>query len=189
MKLWPTSLVGLAGAGLAAIAGHQRWAGPQYASTRVATDPALAAAPPAGDAPTVTAVALVVLAAWGVLLVTRGRFRIAAALVSALAAVGLMAATIDALATVRHTIASAYGLASVGVGFSSWPFVAVVGAVGALVASGIGVVRVRSWPEMGRRYDAPTGPAAPAVPLEEQSALDVWKAMDEGVDPTADRSE
>ena len=45
---------------------------------------------------------------------------------------------------------------------------------------------VRGWPEMGRRYDAPADGAAvaPTTPVEEQSSLDVWKAIDEGRDPT-----
>jgi hypothetical protein len=41
---------------------------------------------------------------------------------------------------------------------------------------------------MGRRYDAPAGqaPEAPAAKApEEQENLDLWKAMDEGRDPTA----
>ena len=42
------------------------------------------------------------------------------------------------------------------------------------------------WPEMGRRYDAPADATAErAAPLpEEQENLDLWKAMDEGRDPT-----
>ena len=51
---------------------------------------------------------------------------------------------------------------------------------------------VRTWPEMGSRYDAPTGarggdgtdPAeAPADHPTEN--IDIWKALDEGRDPTA----
>jgi uncharacterized membrane protein (TIGR02234 family) len=44
---------------------------------------------------------------------------------------------------------------------------------------------VRGWPEMGGRYDAPVGPEPPAKAPEEQENLDLWKAMDEGRDPTA----
>ena len=44
------------------------------------------------------------------------------------------------------------------------------------------------WPEMGTRYDAPgsavPAPATPAEP-DERTGLDLWKAMDEGRDPTA----
>jgi hypothetical protein len=38
---------------------------------------------------------------------------------------------------------------------------------------------------MGRRYDAPAGQEPPAKAPEEQENLDLWKAMDEGRDPTA----
>jgi hypothetical protein len=46
---------------------------------------------------------------------------------------------------------------------------------------------VPTWPEMGRRYDAPadTAPAPSEQPAEEQENLELWKAMDEGRDPTA----
>jgi hypothetical protein len=41
------------------------------------------------------------------------------------------------------------------------------------------------WPEMGSRYDAPGVQSEPAsVPPEDQSSLDLWKALDEGKDPT-----
>ena len=53
---------------------------------------------------------------------------------------------------------------------------------------------VPTWPEMGRRYDAPADATpdrtevAAQEPGEEpgqQENLDLWKAMDEGRDPTA----
>ena len=67
-----------------------------------------------------------------------------------------------------------------------WGMAAVLGSAVSVVgrcARGRGRPR---WPEMGSRYDAP-GSAAPAAPveLEDQSNLDLWKAMDEGRDPTA----
>ncbi len=40
---------------------------------------------------------------------------------------------------------------------------------------------VPSWPEMGDKYDRPTGP--PAEQADDDLAL--WKALDEGRDPTA----
>jgi hypothetical protein len=48
------------------------------------------------------------------------------------------------------------------------------------------VLRVGRWPEMGRRYDAPAARAvAPGGgPAEEQENLELWKALDEGRDPT-----
>ena len=67
-----------------------------------------------------------------------------------------------------------------------WYWAAVVGALLAGVAGALAVAWVPAWPEMGTKYDAPGSAApAPVVPPEEQSSLDLWKAMDEGRDPTA----
>ncbi len=42
------------------------------------------------------------------------------------------------------------------------------------------------WPEMGTRYDAPTGAgAAHAHDAGPKENIDIWKALDEGRDPTA----
>jgi len=38
-----------------------------------------------------------------------------------------------------------------------------------------------AWPTMSSRYDSPTGSHEPR---EMKSSLDVWKALDEGADPT-----
>jgi hypothetical protein len=66
--------------------------------------------------------------------------------------------------------------------------VAAVAAVLAVLTTLAAVRLVPTWPEMGRKYDAPvdttTSPAAEQPP-EEQENLDLWKAMDEGRDPTA----
>ena len=51
---------------------------------------------------------------------------------------------------------------------------------------------VRTWPEMGSRYDAPTGArgsdsTGPAEARTDHPTenIDIWKALDEGRDPTA----
>lgn len=62
---------------------------------------------------------------------------------------------------------------------SVWPYVALVG--GALIIAGgvMAMVRGRSWPAMGSRYDAPTRPAA-----GERTTDGAWAALDRGEDPT-----
>ena len=65
---------------------------------------------------------------------------------------------------------------------TGWWVVASVGAVVALLGSALAVRHVRSWPEMGTRYDAPTAAAAPDPAQMED--LDLWRAIDEGRDPT-----
>ncbi len=55
-----------------------------------------------------------------------------------------------------------------------------------VAATALAVRWVRHWPEMGSRYDAPGAAAETAEPPpEDRSNLDLWKAMDEGRDPTA----
>ena len=127
-----------------------------------------------GDAltmPLVTSLALVALAAWGVLLVTRRVVRRCAAVLALLASLGLLVASAAALGDLRATVEDA--LTQVGA----------TGGVVLAAAAGLAVWRVPGWPEMGSRYDSPTGEERPA-PTEPETSLDLWKAMDEGHDPT-----
>jgi uncharacterized membrane protein (TIGR02234 family) len=65
--------------------------------------------------------------------------------------------------------------------------VALVGAVVALAAAAFAVRSLRAWPEMGSRYDAPTGrdrtDPARTDPARMED-LDLWRAIDQGRDPT-----
>ena len=68
--------------------------------------------------------------------------------------------------------------------------------VGLAVATGaLTVLRGRTWLAMGRRYErtdaaAPATTAAPTRPrTDEDRAVDAWKALDRGDDPTADPTE
>ena len=78
-----------------------------------------------------------------------------------------------------------------GAGVTGWFVAAVVGALGLTASSALAVRQVPAWPEMGQRYDAPAGaPGAPGAgdgtaQGGEVGSLDLWKAMDEGRDPTA----
>lgn len=173
-SLWPTVLVGVAGAGLAAYAGAQDWVRIQAGG-----DP-ITAVGVSLDSPATTALALVALAAWGVLLVTRGWFRRAVAVLAAFASIAPVPSIWGTRDHLLHANADSVGTA--------WPWVAVVGCLVSCAAAVVAVVKAPGWPEMGRKYDAPAGAAAPAVPLENQSSLDVWKALDEGHDPTARHS-
>ncbi|MEU2349369.1 Trp biosynthesis-associated membrane protein [Modestobacter sp. NPDC049651] len=82
----------------------------------------------------------------------------------------------------------------------TWPALALVAGVLAVLAGGLVVLRGRGWPGMGRRYERgrtgphqPTGrpaaqpaervePARPVTAEDEHSAA--WKALDRGEDPT-----
>jgi hypothetical protein len=65
-----------------------------------------------------------------------------------------------------------------------WPWLTLAAGLVAAVAAATAVVAAPQWPEMGTKYDAPSG-AAPAPQEEPESSLEVWKALDEGRDPTA----
>ena len=60
---------------------------------------------------------------------------------------------------------------------------------GALVAIGIGgavAARGGDWPRMGQRYEAPGARRErPETPAEDRDVGDLWKALDDGEDPTA----
>jgi len=164
----PVVVAGLVGGALAAVAGTKHWV------STTQTQAVLDAQGVALDAPGVTALALVVLAAWGVVLVTRGRVRRLVLVLAALASVGALPVAFSTRGNLPEGSTTA------------WPWLAIVGLVVSLVAAAGGVRLASGWPEMGRKYDAPAATGAPQAPLEEQSNLDLWKSMDEGHDPTAE---
>jgi hypothetical protein len=61
--------------------------------------------------------------------------------------------------------------------------VALTASVVALAAFAVAVRTCRSWPEMGSRYDAPARPTRDPEP-EEMEDIDLWRAIDQGRDPT-----
>ena len=180
-----------AAGGLALAAGGQGWA-----EVTAYRPPPL---PPARDlligaeaAPLVPAAGLLLLAAAVALVAVRGVGRsvvglLVAAAGGAMAWSGLraflggldraaMAATGDAMTTIDlragwPALALAAGLLGVGVGLLT-------------------VVRGRSWPAMGRRYERPGngvaagGATAPRAPTGEDRASAAWQALDRGEDPT-----
>ena len=167
---WPVVLVGVAGSGLAAYAGSKAW----IALTGLATPIATAN----GDltSPATTSLALVALAAWGVVLVTRGWARRAVAVLGGIAALGplpgLWGSTHHLIVT--HPTSHA----------TAWPWVAAVALVLGFAAAVLAVMWAPSWPEMGRKYDAPRAPAD----LDGDDNTGLWRELSEGRDPTEDRN-
>lgn len=195
----PVVLLGLAAAGLAATAGTKPWVSGR--SGAVDTDQgaemtSVLSLDSARDAPLAGALALVVLACWGVLLVTRGRFRRVVAVVALVAALGTLVVTIEAARSLPPKLADALVEASgsdeVTTSTTGWYVAALVASVLCVLATAAAVRLVGSWPEMGTKYDAPTGGRGSGrvdagkgtgeVPAEN---IDIWKALDEGRDPTA----
>ena len=182
----PVVALGLASAGLGAYAASKPWV----------TGAGAESAPGVGtmtwgevsSSPLGTALAFVVLACWGVLLVTRGRFRRGIAGLSVLAALGYAAAVAWAPSSLPDHLVEQVRVRTGEVldetALTGWFWLAVVAALLVLASTVLGLRLVRTWPEMGSRYDAPTGPrGAPAERPTDN--IDIWKALDDGRDPTA----
>lgn len=140
--------------------------------------------------PLVSAMGLVVAAAALAVLATRGVLRRAVGalvVVAAGVAVAVAAAGRDALDD-AFTDAVAQSPAFTGANVTSphhaaWPWLVVVVGVLAVALGVLTVLSSRAWPTMSGRYDAPTATVAAVDPAESDGA-DVWKALDEGRDPT-----
>ncbi len=180
----PVVLLGLATAGLAAVAAGKPWVG---SATSGGSDASMTALDAGTHYPLASAVSLVLLAAWGVLLVTRGAVRRAFAVVAALAAVALVASVVTAYFTLPDSARDSYdqlmGRGSQEQGFTGWFWTAAVCAVLSLLPTFLAVRLVPTWPEMGSRYDAP-GAREPVADAEPTRGQDLWEALDEGRDPT-----
>ncbi len=193
-----TVLTGLLTSGIAAIAGTRSWvklsdSAEQHAATQVGV--------PVGEVPLAGALALVVLACWGVLLVTRGRVRrslaLIAAVVSLAVAVTSVVGSLDVVDSAVKTLGDR-GFQNPEASRNLWgPVCGVAGVLAALVAL-LAFRWAPGWPEMGRRYDAPSGasstvrlPGTEPADAEEGAVtdtanLELWKSLDQGFDPTAD---
>jgi uncharacterized membrane protein (TIGR02234 family) len=178
----PTVLAGLAGSALLTVAAGRDWAS---ATGDAAGVPITAAAKGSEAAPLVVALGLVALASWGVVLVVRGRLRRTVAGIGVLACIGALAATgLGSDAAQVDAVKALQGKGTTGstaaASLTGWYYAALVGALLATAAFVVAVVTSPRWPAMGTRYDAPGARAA--QPRTEQ---DLWRAMDEGHDPTA----
>jgi hypothetical protein len=162
----PTVLLGLAGSGLAALAGGKPWAAPDSQAGSTLVDHS------GGHVPLAGALGLVALACWGVVLVTRARVRRALVATVVLGRASALDSAREATVVLGTTNTSAH--------VTGWWWLALVGSLLALAASVIAVRFCGTWPEMGSRYDAPATRPQP----EDLDALDLWRAIDQGHDPT-----
>lgn len=185
---WLPVLVGLAGAVLAAVAAAKPWASAGSAAESLAA----AGLAGAGEEPFALALALVALAAWGALLVTRGRFRLVVVVLGLLAAAGVfltgVLAHADAPDSVRRAVSDHLALspkaaAAIDIGLTGWYWVAMVAALVTVAGFVLALRALDRIPSMGGRYDAP-GTVAERARTEPRTQTEIWKAIDEGVDPT-----
>ncbi|KRF17370.1 hypothetical protein ASG90_08785 [Nocardioides sp. Soil797] len=186
----PVVLFGLASAALAAVAGAKAWyVLPDAAETLdipIASNDQFAI-----DMPLAGALSLVLLASWGVLLVTRGWVRRGVAILGLVCSLGLVVTVVQGARTLPDTLQDRLGDSGVttsvdklDAGLTGWFWAAAVAAVLSVIASALAVRDVPSWPTMGTRYDAPGAAKSEPVDLKDAREADLWKAIDEGHDPT-----
>lgn len=183
----PVVGAGVAAGILAAVGGARPWfTGYDAAGSGMPLSPDVEQA---GEMPLAAAVSLVVLAGWGVVLVTRGRVRRAAAGLALLGALGLAATVVAGWLTlpdkVSEAVRSSVGTDTAGSDATGWFWTTAACAVVLVVVGALAVAWCPAWPEMGSRYDAPGATPVDDVPPEERTNLDLWKQLDEGRDPTA----
>ena len=190
-----TAVLGAAVAGaLALVSGGQAWA-EVTAERQAPLPPVVAVLSGADAAPLVPAMGLVLLAAAVALLAVRSLGRVVVGLLMAVAGGVLAWSGVRALTgTLDAAVAGIPAGGTTTDVTAVWPVLAAVaGLLGA--ATGLLVVlRGRSWPGMGRRYERGTGAAAADTPAadtpartetDEDRAQSAWKALDRGEDPTA----
>jgi uncharacterized membrane protein (TIGR02234 family) len=178
----PVVLLGLASAGLAAVAGNRawiEWTGENKGQSSLLT----ITGDDSATVPLGGALALVLLACWGVLLVTRGRVRRVIAGVGVATSVGMVVTAIlgyrSATDGLRDDLAE-LGADSLSTASTGWYWIYLACAVLAVATTLAAWRLVPTWPEMGSRYDAPGS----TPPPREETSLDLWRALDHGRDPT-----
>jgi hypothetical protein len=180
----PTVATGVALAALTSVATTRDWLAVHVGAGLVSQDVlnGLREASPLGSA-----LSLVVLAAWGSILVTRRKARQVTALLAATAALALCVVIVvwaaDAAESARAALRLG-GVAEPDVGFAAWVWLALVGGIGSVALSAAAFLSAPGWPEMGSRYDAPAARRSGPEETDLDAPMEVWKAIDEGRDPT-----
>jgi uncharacterized membrane protein (TIGR02234 family) len=179
-SFWPVVAVGAAAAALMAVSAGRAWV---KASAEVAGVASHATAKGSEAAPLALALALVGLAAWGAVLVVRRAPRRVVAVIGLLASLGVVVAAVRGLDRARHdalaALAGKTSSADATLHVTGWYAATLIGAALAALGFAATVVLAAGWPEMAARYDAPT------TRRSEEDQADLWRAMDEGHDPTA----
>ena len=175
----PVVLVGVLAGVAVAMAGTQPWFAPQGKGNYDCEAPCVGLSyADAGVVSSANALALVTLACWGVVLVTRGRFRHATTFVGLLAAIAATYAVGISWFRTPGDVQNAVeglGIDSPVIESTGWFWIGAVASLLGVVAWVAALAWVRQWPEMGRRYDTPVTDAPE----------DLWKALDHGHDPTS----
>jgi uncharacterized membrane protein (TIGR02234 family) len=185
---------GLAAGGLALLGVSRPWATVEIAAAGVPR----ATVETAGTSavPWVGALTLVMLAGALAIIPTGPAVRRVIGALTLLAAVGVAVGTLLAGPAIDDTLAGdlAQSPASGGVDdqvavngadHPPWRWLTLGASVAGVAVGFFVVMRGQRWPTMGSRYDAPTPMGADDAASERSDDADLWKAMDEGRDPTA----
>lgn len=141
--------------------------------------------------PVVPAAGLVCLAGAVGILAARGALRRVIGALIAVAGLGAVVATALAVAPGSAELSDRAGeavgtasAAAAAVEHTAWPWPGMLGALIAAAAGLLTVVRGGMWPGMSSRYERPDVAATQAATPRAQGALDQWRALDRGEDPT-----
>jgi uncharacterized membrane protein (TIGR02234 family) len=148
-------------------------------------------------APLVPAGGLLLLAAAVALVAVRGAGRVLVGLLAAVAGgvlgwSGLRTLVTGGDAAAAGVLGSGTPGSTVTTAVSAaWPVLALAAGLLAAAAGLLTVVRGRTWPGMGRRYEraATAAPGPARRRTDEDRALDAWRALDRGEDPTEGTAE
>lgn len=182
-----TLLSGLLGATAVAVGVARPWV---EATATVQGLPALeTTASGASLAPLTGALGVVLLAAFGAVIATRGWVRRGLGLLIVVVAVVVLAAAIwpgpTAASLTEQLVAKGYSGGGYETSTLAWRWVVLAGSV---VSAGAGAMVARfggRWATMGSRYDAPTAREEAAVdPDGATDETQLWRALDRGNDPT-----
>ncbi|MGH3497696.1 MAG: Trp biosynthesis-associated membrane protein [Nocardioidaceae bacterium] len=198
---------GLVTGGLTAWSATKTWASVEVSTAGMPHDVVSVSGSTA--TPLVASLGLVVMAGSAALLATSGRLRralgvliVVVALGAAIAAATAGDAVDAALSSAAERSASLPGaLSSAQLAAADhpwWRWLSVLGALLSVAPGALAAGRGVAWPAMGRRFERDRSPAggradAPSVGRRHRparagvdDAIDVWKSLDEGHDPTQD---
>lgn len=196
--------VGTAAAGLVLLAAGQAWAQSSMLSAGMPRQDVVVVGTAAATG--MRASALVVFAALAATLVTTGRWRQLVGTVLLVAGAGVSVSAVLGGTRLRQTLRVAAADTAAGADTAAvdqavraaelpaWPWVAGIAGVLLAVVGLVVVVRGARWPGMSRRYERRATQDRPAParsqsgqladPGERTDAQDLWRALDEGRDPT-----
>lgn len=196
VRYGPTLVVGLIGAVAVTVGVTKPWA---TATAHQAGLPEIQAQVSGADlAPLSGALGVVILAAFGAVVATRGWVRRVLGVVIMVAAAVVLVSTIDppgATSALREGLsAKGWSGGDYTTSTAGWRWVCLGGAV-LCIAAGLAISLYGArWATMGRQYDAPAGGEPASVESggstsadagdESLTGADVWREIDQGRDPT-----